>query len=87
MKLLAVAMSFGLGAIVSTAFGQYGGGGGFRDGYHSSTLAEGAQRGRADLVRSRGLADLRAAHPPTTCVGILTRERTSECPTLQSVPA
>ncbi len=57
-KLLAVAVSFGLGAVVSTAFGQYGGGGGFRDGYHSSTLAEGIQRGRADLVRSRGLADL-----------------------------
>ena len=33
-------------------------GGGWGGGYHSSTLEEGVQRGYADVVRSRGMANL-----------------------------
>jgi hypothetical protein len=42
----------------SPASAQYWGGGGWGGGYHSSTLEEGIQRGYADVVRSRGMANL-----------------------------
>ena len=43
-----------LGFAASQSSGQWGYGG----GYHSSTLAEGVQRGHADVVRSAGMANL-----------------------------
>ncbi len=56
MKLRALIIAFGLVCVASTAYGQ-------RDYWpvwgsqprHSSTLEEGVQRGRADLVRSAGM--------------------------------
>lgn len=43
--------------VCSSANAQYWGGG-WGGGYHSSTLEEGIQRGYADVVRSRGMANL-----------------------------
>ena len=52
-------MSVGvLGVAVSQASGQWGWGGPFASNHHSSTLAEGVQRGAADVVRSAGMANL-----------------------------
>ncbi len=47
-----------LGIAVSQASGQWGWGGPWAQNHHSSTYAEGVQRGAADVVRSAGMANL-----------------------------
>lgn len=43
---------------IAQPYGGWGGWGGWGGGYHSSTVEEGIQRGHADVIRSRGAANL-----------------------------
>ena len=47
-----------LGVAASQASGQWGWGGPFAQNHHSSTAAEGLQRGAADVIRSAGMANV-----------------------------
>ncbi len=59
MKVLPVLLALGTLATALPANAQSWGRGGWGGGYHSSTAAEGYQRGFADVVRSAGAANLR----------------------------